>query len=223
MHLGTLGGLTATLVLVSLSARAQDTTPPGPGLVVDGVGSDLDGQVADDTLQANWSGFQDPESPPVIFAVAVGTAPDCPNVAPFRTISSNTSYIWSVSGGTLRQRLTRGERYFVTVRATNSEGLSTRASSDGITVARDDGSYPAWDGGVPPCPEPSDGGVPDGGGGDGGGGDAGVPDAGLPPDDPPLDERGAPLGWGCGALGGEALLGVLVLGMLGLLRSPRRR
>jgi hypothetical protein len=215
---GAPGCLAISLMLLSLTAAAQDSTPPRPGMVWDGVGSDLDDQPTDAFFQASWTDFEDPESQPVNYEAAIGTAPDCANVEPFRSVAQNKTAMWGVASGTLRKPLTRGAKYFVTVKATNNEGLSTRASSDGIVVAFEDGSLPPpTDGGVPSCQEPPDAGVPDGGPSDAGPALDDTPDGSIP------EEREAPLGWGCGTLGGIAPFGLLALWMLVFLRSPSRR
>lgn len=215
MHLGRLGGLTASLVLVSLSAGAQDTTPPVGDWVFDGIVSDRDTQDFDTILEAKWKPFEDPESPIMDYAVAVGTAPNCPDVTSFRSVELLTEAYWHYDRGTLPRRLSPGKRYFITVRATNQEGLSATASSDGVLVTLPDGGLPPGTdaGGTPECPLPPDAGV------DGGIGDGGPPDGGSAGPDETPRERVTPLGWGCGTAGGFSSLALLVLGALGRRRG----
>lgn len=230
-------GVAASLALLPLVAWSQqvDTSPPLPGLVVDNPGatsmdSDRDTQDYTNILQADWGqspGFSDPESGISGYARAIGTRPcgtEVRGFEPLGLVLSETVY---------GLNLTRGQRYYVTIRATNGAGLSTYVSSDGVLVLFEDGSTgeaPAalpggvctpdsgtadagTDGGAPGTP--SDGGTfTDGGSSQDGG-------MGTPDDVSPLE---SPLGWGCatGGPGGVAMMALSVLGLGALRRRPRR-
>jgi uncharacterized protein (TIGR03382 family) len=226
------GGVLASLALLSplapsSRALAADTTPPNPGTVNDSIGSDQDTQDITTHMTASWSGFFDPEWPSLEYALAIGTRPCGTEARGFQSVGADLSY--TASG----LSLTRGQRYYVTIRAINGVGLSTYVSSDGILVLLADGSTggaPAAEpGGVcTPDLSPPDAGTPDsgtpGGGADGGtpdgGADGGTPDGGAPDDG--SGELEPVLGWGCGASGGSGGLALLALSALGLALSRRR-
>ncbi|WNG47321.1 hypothetical protein F0U60_26730 [Archangium minus] len=231
-----LGGVAVGLALLPLVAWSQpqaDTSPPSPGIVLDGLGGpdrERDTQDYTNILQADWGQsprFSDPESGISGYARAIGTRPCGTEVRVFEPrelLLSETLYDLN---------LTRGQRYYVTIRATNGAGLSTYVSSDGVLVLLEDGST-----GDAPAALPGGVCTPDSGTADAGtdGGSPGTPsdggtftdggssqDGGMgTTDDPgPLE---SPLGWGCaaGGPGGVALMVLSVLGLGALRRRPRR-
>lgn len=117
-----------------------------------------------------------------------------------------------------------GQKYLVTVRASNPVGLTQGAQSDGVVVTLPDGGLSEPDGGVG---EPDGGpGGPDAGEGEPDGG-AVHPDGGPsePPDGGTGDGQGgdkdSPLGWGCAAAGGAGL--PLLLGLIAFVLLGRRQ
>ncbi len=109
-------------------AYGDDPSPPVPGSVSDGLGPDLVVQLDTTTISANWSGFSDPESGIAKYEWAIGSSPGGIDVQPFVDIGSATS---ATASGLLLQV---GRTCYVTVRATNSEGLVVTASSDGVSI-----------------------------------------------------------------------------------------
>lgn len=170
----------------------EDDSPPLSGVVNDGAGADIDEQPADQTLRANWSGFEDPQSGVSHYLVAIGTAPLLDDVLALGDVGDVTSIEESVP-------LTPGTTYFVTVTVVNRAGATNSASSDGVLITE------AAEGGT-------DAGTPMGDGGTTDGGLEPIPDAGTPADaghEPPVSL----IGWSCGATGSTpALLALLCVG-----------
>jgi len=106
----------------------DDSTPPVAGTVRDGLGPDLVVQLDTTDISANWSGFSDPESGIAKYEFAVGTSPGATDIQPFVSVGSASSA--TASGLSLQVGIT----YYVTVRGTNSEGLTITASSDGVFI-----------------------------------------------------------------------------------------
>jgi len=208
-----------------LSVAVVDTSAPGPGTIIDRPQQDIS-QVDIDTtstnaIYANWTGFSD-NTGIVKFEWAIGTQANPISIQPLTAVGGQTNV------GAPGLPLVVGEKYFVTVRATNTYGLTRTGMSDGVLV-----TYP--DGGVPP---PADAGTPDSGTPDPDAGtpdpDAGTPDAGTPDpgtdggtQDPdgggggggdPDEERDSPVGFGCASGGGAVpllvLLGLFALALL---------
>lgn len=106
-----------------------DATPPAVGEVTDGPGgTDIDVQVSDTTLSASWTGFGDAQSGVADYAWCIGTTPGVDDIMAFTSVGGATS----ASVDTLT--LVSGTSYFVTVRATNSAGLGSVGTSDGVLV-----------------------------------------------------------------------------------------
>jgi hypothetical protein len=106
-----------------------DNTPPVAGTVNDGVAADIDYQTSTDTINANWSGFSDPESGIAGYEWAIGTTSGGTDIQGFTSVGITGT---SATNSTLS--LTNGTTYYVTVRATNGAGLTNTATSDGVTV-----------------------------------------------------------------------------------------
>ncbi len=138
----TLPGLAGPGSLASNKNLVVDTTPPVAGTVKDGwTGPDVDVQLSVTTISANWSGFSDPESGIGGYEWAIGTTPGGQQVRAFSSVGLQTSA--STSAVDVILALATGTPYHVTVRATNGAGLTTTATSDGVTVTGTDLSGPA--------------------------------------------------------------------------------
>lgn len=144
-------------------------------------------------LYANWDAFT--TLPGVTkFEWAIGTEDLYALAKPWTSVGLSTT------AGATNLQLQPGTQYYVTVRASNTFGLTAIERSGGILV-----TYP--DGGVPPPPDAGtpDAGTPDAGtdGGTPGPGDGGG--GGNPDEDP-----NSPVGWGCASGGGGMPLLVLL-------------
>ncbi|MCY1075931.1 DUF7948 domain-containing protein [Archangium lansingense] len=213
-----------------ITIDAKDFTPP-EGEVLDGIGQDLDETAFTDMLSASWT-LDDPESAISDYLVAVGTAPGCTDIRPFKSVGQFKSITMSSANGDIRP-LTGGQWYFVTVSAKNGRGVITTRFSDGIFVRQSDGGPidipPAPLPGTP-CPEEpgTDGGTADGGVTDGGTSDGGTTDGGDPGTGPDGGGGGggpgheSPLGWSCGTPGGPTGFVLLVVAAFGFLSARRK-
>jgi hypothetical protein len=105
-----------------------DNSGPSAGTVNDGAAADVDFQTSTTTIQANWSGFADPQSDITGYEWAIGTTSGGTQVQGFVSVGLATS----ASNGSLS--LANGQIYFVTVRATAGTGATVNASSDGVTA-----------------------------------------------------------------------------------------
>ncbi|MDQ7779023.1 MAG: PQQ-binding-like beta-propeller repeat protein, partial [Planctomycetota bacterium] len=123
-----LGGLTSTPVEAQATPSGDDATPPVAGTVCDGPGADVDFQISTASISANWSGFADPESGIQAYEWAIGTTPGGTDVQGFLDVGLLTG----ATNGTVS--LWHGQTCFATVRARNNAGLTTTATSDGVTV-----------------------------------------------------------------------------------------
>jgi hypothetical protein len=121
-------GFALTVSATSDGVQVVDAAPPIPGTVSDGPGADVDNQASATTVEANWTGFTDPETGIVGYEWAIGTAPGASDVQPFTGVGTATTA--SASGFNLQS----GSTYFVVVRATNGAGLTSQAASDGVMV-----------------------------------------------------------------------------------------
>lgn len=120
---GTEGGNTDTG-----SIYGGDATPPVPGSVGDGPEGDLDSQGDLESISANWTGFDDPESGISHYDWAIGTSPGATDVMSFTDVGSATA---ATATGLL---LETGVTYYATVRATNGDGKSITVTSNGVSV-----------------------------------------------------------------------------------------
>ncbi len=118
---------------VNMAATGSDGTAPQAGTVSDGVGADVDLQLSTSSLDANWSGFVDPESDITGYRWWVGTTAGGSDVVAPTVVGVSTSA--QATG----LSLVTGTRYSVTVEATNGSGLTVTATSDGVVV---DGTLP---------------------------------------------------------------------------------
>lgn len=101
-----------------------DWTPPQDSTVNDGIATDID-TLYSSTVNANWSGTNDPNSGIVGFEVAIGTSPNAANVVPWNTNGTAASFSHVLSSPVYNQI------YYVSVRSENGAGLVDTVSSDG--------------------------------------------------------------------------------------------
>jgi hypothetical protein len=193
-----------------LSVTVNDPVPPGPvgqvfdRLQLDDVHEDVDETLSTTSIFANWTAFTDNQTGIAKYEWAIGTEQNSTSVQPF--ISVGTQQSAAATGLTL----VVGERYIITVRAQNGNGLTASAKSNGVVVTRPippDGGTGGTDGGTGGTDGGTDGGM------DGG---TGSPDAGSGGGDEPSEEPRSPAGWqwGCTSTGGAGL--PLLLGLIAL-------
>lgn len=113
----------------------SDSFTPGPvggRAVFDGEedGADIDVQSSARDITANWNEFEDPESDVVEVMWCVGTASRRCDLERKTEIKSSETSVHRV----LDEPFTSGQRYYVTVQATNGAGIVTTITSDGVTV-----------------------------------------------------------------------------------------
>jgi uncharacterized protein (TIGR03382 family) len=195
------------------------------------------------SLYANWTAFTSPPSDIARFDWAIGTQDNYTLAKAWAPVGLSTT------AAATNLQLQPGTRYFVTVRAMNTYGLTAIERSGGILVTYPDGGVPpppdagTPDAGTPDAGTPDagtpDAGTPDAGTPDAGAPDAGAPDAGAPdagtPDagdpDPgtdggggggnPDNEPNSPIGFGC-ASGGGAMPLLVLLSLFALALLSRR-
>ncbi|MBX3465197.1 MAG: hypothetical protein KF830_18675, partial [Planctomycetes bacterium] len=147
-------GLPGFLALALLSACGSgggagarsggNPTPPTAGIVLDGLGSDVDTQTSLTTISANWTGFAGVMAPIVRYEWAIGTSA-------FGTqIQDWTSVGMAASAVNTGLSLQLGTTYFVSVQAVDALGnVGSPACSDGVEVVAPSGGGGGGGGGTP--------------------------------------------------------------------------
>ncbi|HPQ08852.1 MAG TPA: glycosyl hydrolase family 18 protein [Bacteroidia bacterium] len=106
-----------------------DWTPPTSVAVNDGSGSDINVVCTKDTLKANWSNSNDPNSAVSKYWYSIGTSAGATNIKNWTNNGLSTSITTTISG------LVHGQTYYFNVKAENGAGLqSSVSSSNGQTV-----------------------------------------------------------------------------------------
>lgn len=105
-----------------------DWTPPICVTVNDGTSSDLDATTSLNTLSANWTASNDPNSGITKYWYAIGTTAGATNIVTWTDNSLNTSITKSGLS------LTQGQTYYFSIKSVNGAGLTSICNSDGITV-----------------------------------------------------------------------------------------
>ena len=106
--------------------------PTNGGQILDGLkqGEDVDFQQSRTIISAHWTAFEDLESDVVKITWCSGSAPgSCDLVEEISLTPTSTSVLQ-----VLAQPIKNGQRFFVTVNATNSAGLTASVTSDGVIV-----------------------------------------------------------------------------------------
>jgi hypothetical protein len=115
---------------VQLIPSTMDVTPPGQVLVSDGAGQDIDSSPHTNMVSANWGPASDLESGISKYWYKIGTSPGGSEILDWIDNGS----IRSFSTSRTNLALTRGETYYVTVKAVNGAGQYSESTSDGFTV-----------------------------------------------------------------------------------------
>ena len=79
---------------------------------------------------AGWWDFEDKESPVFEYNVGIGTLPNTTDVVESHSVGGQTSIVFDDLEGIIQL----GKKYFITVEAINAAGLSSFASTAGVTV-----------------------------------------------------------------------------------------
>ena len=126
---GSSNGVGFGMLMDYVRVTVQDATAPTAGTVNDGSSSDVNWQTSTSSIQANWSGFSDSWPGIASYDYAIGTTSGGTEVKSWTSVGTATS----VTASSLA--LSDGTTYFVSVRATDSDGnVSSVATSNGVTV-----------------------------------------------------------------------------------------
>ena len=113
----------------SSSGFQLDVTSPVVGSVTDGKGPrDAVFQSSTTSLAAWWTGFFDPESPIQSYSVSAGTTKGGSDIVKSQNVGLRTFVTFDSLS------LKTAQTYYITVVATNTEGLASTAYSDGVVV-----------------------------------------------------------------------------------------
>ncbi|KAK3742316.1 hypothetical protein QZH41_018532, partial [Actinostola sp. cb2023] len=93
-------------------------------------GADIDFLLSNCDVSAHWNSLEDAESDIVKLTYCVGTTTGFCDLLPRRTLSPWLHKIHEV----LNEPMRNGQRFYVTVQATNGAGETTTVTSDGVTV-----------------------------------------------------------------------------------------
>ena len=113
-------------------ALSSTLTGPIGGVLLDGnkEGKDIDFQQSRTDIKAQWSAFEDTESDVIKITWCAGFSSGACNLVRKTELDLDTEYILK----DLMDPITNGRRFFITVTATNSAGMTTSVTSDGVTV-----------------------------------------------------------------------------------------
>ena len=108
------------------------TGPINGGAILDGNkdGEDIDIQQSRTVVTAHWSAFEDLESDVLKVTWCAGLSSGTCDLVNETQLDHNSTLAHSV----LTNPITNGQRYYVTVRATNGAGVTTSLTSNGVTV-----------------------------------------------------------------------------------------
>ena len=101
-------------------------------MILDGSkeGDDIDVQESKNSIAAHWLAFEDPDSDVIKVKWCAGSSSGACDVVKERQLKPESTFVREV----LKHPMLNGLRYFVTVSATNSAGVTTSLTSDGVTV-----------------------------------------------------------------------------------------
>ncbi|CAN5186714.1 hypothetical protein BH11PAT4_BH11PAT4_5190 [soil metagenome] len=136
------GGSSSTSYGLGSGGQDYDTTEPVIGTVSDSSGADIDSQSSMTTLEANWSGWNDPESGIAVYEYKIQREVDnqCWSSTDFNWTpcnvwnnnGTNTSFTQNNAGLALRT----GTLYITCVRARNNSNLTSSAvCTDGVGIS----------------------------------------------------------------------------------------
>ena len=120
------------LLLLKILSFVTLIGPVSGGQILDGgkEGEDIDVQRSRTHIAAHWSAFEDLESDVRGVMWCAGSSPGfCDLVEETQLTSTSTSV-----GKVLIEPIKNGQRYYITMNATNGAGVVTSLTSDGVTV-----------------------------------------------------------------------------------------
>ena len=106
--------------------------PVSGGTILDGTkeGEDIDVQESRTYIAAHWHGFEDLESDVIKVTWCAGLSSGACDVVEKTPLKPESTFVRKV----LTQPISNGQKYYITVSATNSAGVTTSLSSDGVIV-----------------------------------------------------------------------------------------
>ena len=105
--------------------------PLNGGQILDGTkGEDIDIQQSRTHIAAHWSAFEDLESDVISVTWCAGLLPGVCDLVEETQLTSKRTSVRKV----LSEPMKNGQRYYITVNATNGAGVVTSLTSDGVTV-----------------------------------------------------------------------------------------
>lgn len=106
--------------------------PVNGGQILDGTeeGIDIDIQKSRTSIAAHWNAFEDLESDVIHVTWCAGSSPDACDLVEETQLTSTSTSVRKV----LVKPIRNGQRYYITVNATNGAGVLTSLTSDGVTV-----------------------------------------------------------------------------------------
>ena len=106
--------------------------PINGGQILDGTkeGKDIDIQQSRTHIAAHWSAFEDLESDVIRVTWCAGSSPGVCDVVEQTQLTPTSTSVSKV----LIEPIRNGQRYYITVIATNGAGVMTSLTSDGVTV-----------------------------------------------------------------------------------------
>ena len=122
-------GLTTTFTVSLFSIFLG---PINGGTIIDGneEGEDIDVQQSRTLITAYWSAFEDFESGVIKVTWCAGLSSGTCDLVNETQIDHNSTFVHNV----FNKAIANGQRYFVTVKATNGAGVTTSLTSDGVVV-----------------------------------------------------------------------------------------
>lgn len=106
--------------------------PVNGGQILDGTeeGIDIDIQKSRTSIAAHWNAFEDLESDVIRVTWCAGSSTDACDLVEETQLTSTSTSVRKV----LVKPIRNGQRYYITVNATNGAGVLTSLTSDGVTV-----------------------------------------------------------------------------------------
>ena len=117
---------------MGLQLHSLLTGPTNGGGILDGTkeGKDINIQPSRSLVAAHWSAFEDLESDVVEVSWCAGLSYGTCDLVNETQLDHNSTFALSV----LTKPIMNGQRYYVTVKATNGAGVTTSFTSNGVTV-----------------------------------------------------------------------------------------